>query len=184
MLLSEKQITKALIRLPGCACRSAHVLFTNPQRQVFSRRCPYVITWVNIYWAFYAKNLLILTYTSQKKGILLLICIFISNIIFSSFCFYNYVIMFLLKWAATWDFQQSSMCDQQSLRSACAYAQSDQSLCLSLEHSMSVKLLTEHHLEFLSLKAGCRDSSESTLVKMPHCWKSHATSHFITAASL
>ena len=38
---------------------------------------------------------------------------------------------------------------------------------------MSVKLLTEHHLEFLSLKAGCTGSSESTLVKMPHCWKSH-----------
>ena len=27
------------------------------------------------------------------------------------------------------DFQQCGMCDQQSLRSACAYAQSDQSLC-------------------------------------------------------
>ena len=37
---------------------------------------------------------------------------------------------------------------------------------------MSVKLLTEHHLEFLSLKGGCTGSSESTLVKMPHCWKS------------
>ena len=45
-----------------------------------------------------------------------------------------------------------------------AYAQSDQSLCLSLEYSMSVKLLTEHHLEFLSLKGGCTDSLESTLV--------------------
>ena len=33
---------------------------------------------------------------------------------------------------------------------------------------MSVKLLTEHHLEFLSLKGGCKGSSESTLVKMPH----------------
>ena len=32
-------------------------------------------------------------------------------------------------WAVTWDFQQCGMCDQQSLRSACAYAQSDQSLC-------------------------------------------------------
>ena len=42
------------------------------------------------------------------------------------------------------------MCDQQSLRSACAYAQSDQSLCLSLDYSMIVKLLTEQHLEFLS----------------------------------
>ena len=38
---------------------------------------------------------------------------------------------------------------------------------------MSVKLLTEHHLGFLSLKRGCTGSSESTLVKMPHCWKSH-----------
>ena len=66
------------------------------------------------------------------------------------------------------------MCDQQSLRPACAYAQSDQSLCLSLEYSMIVKLLTERHLEFLSLKGGCRGSSESTLVKMSNCWKSHA----------
>ena len=39
---------------------------------------------------------------------------------------------------------------------------------------MIVKLLTEHHLEFLSLKGGCRGSSEYTHVKMPHCWKSHA----------
>ena len=40
---------------------------------------------------------------------------------------------------------------------------------------MSVKLLTEHHLEFLSLKGGCTGLSESTLVKMPHRWKSHVT---------
>ena len=46
---------------------------------------------------------------------------------------------------------------------------------------MIVKLLTEHHLEFLSLKGGCRGSSESTLVKMPRCWKSHATAHFYFA---
>ena len=72
------------------------------------------------------------------------------------------------------------MCDQQSLRSACAYAQSDQSLCSSIEYSMNVKLLTEHHLEFLSLKGGCTGSSESTLVKMPHCWKSHVASHIVT----
>ena len=39
---------------------------------------------------------------------------------------------------------------------------------------MIVKLLTEHHLEFLSLKVGCRGSSVSTLVKMSNCWKSHA----------
>ena len=42
---------------------------------------------------------------------------------------------------------------------------------------MTVKLLTEHHLEFLSLKGGCRGSSKSTHVKMPHCWKSHALAH-------
>ena len=39
---------------------------------------------------------------------------------------------------------------------------------------MIVKLLTEHHLEFLSLKRGCRGSYESSLVKMSNCWKSHA----------
>ena len=38
---------------------------------------------------------------------------------------------------------------------------------------MIVRLLPEHHLEFLTLKGGCRGSSESTHVKMPHCWKSH-----------
>ena len=57
------------------------------------------------------------------------------------------------------------MCDQQRLRPACAYARSDQSLCKSLEYSMSVKLLTEHHLGFLSLKGGCTGSSELTLGK-------------------
>ena len=70
------------------------------------------------------------------------------------------------------------MCNYQSIRSACAYAQSDQSLCLLLEYSMSGKLLTEHHLEFLSLKGGCTGSPESTLGKMPQCWKSHVTAHF------
>ena len=38
---------------------------------------------------------------------------------------------------------------------------------------MRVMLLTEQHLEFLSLKGGCTGSSESTLVKMTHCWKLH-----------
>ena len=46
---------------------------------------------------------------------------------------------------------------------------------------MSVKLLTEHHLEFLSLKGGCSGSLESTLVKMPHCWKSHVMALMIDA---
>ena len=42
---------------------------------------------------------------------------------------------------------------------------------------MSVKLLTEHNLEFLSVNRGCTDFSESTLVKMPDCQKSHVSVH-------
>ena len=42
---------------------------------------------------------------------------------------------------------------------------------------MILKILTEHHLEFLSLRGGCRGSFESTLVKMSNCSKSHAAAH-------
>ena len=44
---------------------------------------------------------------------------------------------------------------------------------------MIVKLLTEYHLEFLSLNEDCRGSSESTHVKMSHCWKSLAAAHIV-----
>ena len=47
---------------------------------------------------------------------------------------------------------------------------------------MIVKLRIEHHLEFLSLKGGCRGSFESTHVKMPHCWKSHATTQIVDSS--
>ena len=57
-------------------------------------------------------------------------------------------------WASAWDSQQCGM-----------YAQSDQSLCLSLEYFMIVKLLTEYHLECLSLKGDCRGLSDSHLSK-------------------
>ena len=46
---------------------------------------------------------------------------------------------------------------------------------------MNIKLLTEHHLEFLSLKGGCTGWSESILVKMPHYWKSHVAAHLLFA---
>ena len=46
---------------------------------------------------------------------------------------------------------------------------------------MTVKLQTEHHLEFLGLKGGYKGSSESTLAKMPHCWKSHVVAHLLIA---
>ena len=78
--------------------------------------------------------------------------------------------------AVTKAFQQCGMCDQQRLRPA-SYAQSDQSLYLSLEYSVTIKLLTEHHLEFLDLKGNCTCLSVYTLVKMPHCCKSHAAAH-------
>ena len=44
---------------------------------------------------------------------------------------------------------------------------------------MIVKLLTEHHLEFLSLKGGYTGTSESTQVKMPYCWKTPDTTHLL-----
>ena len=48
---------------------------------------------------------------------------------------------------------------------------------------MIVKLLTEHHLEYLSLKGDCTGSFESKDVKTPHFWKSHATAHILSVAS-
>ena len=44
---------------------------------------------------------------------------------------------------------------------------------------MTVKLLTEHNLEFLGLTGGCTGLSEFTLVKIPHCWKSHVTAQLL-----
>ena len=48
---------------------------------------------------------------------------------------------------------------------------------------MIVRLLTEHYLEFLSLKGGCTGSSQSTHVKSPHCWKSHVAAHLLSPLS-
>ena len=81
--------------------------------------------------------------------------------------------------AVTLDFQKCGMYNQQRLRSACTLVQSDQSLCLSLDLSMSLRLRTEHKLEFLSATGGCTGLSESTLAGMPHCWKSHITAHVV-----
>ena len=41
---------------------------------------------------------------------------------------------------------------------------------------MTVKLLAKHHLEFLS----CTGSPESTIIKMPHCWKAHVAAQIQT----
>ena len=57
MVLYKTRITKALIRLCGCAGWSAPVLFANPRRQVFSRRAKsipalplFTKTLVNFHW--------------------------------------------------------------------------------------------------------------------------------------
>ena len=50
--------------------------------------------------------------------------------------------------------------------------QSDQSVCELLEYS-------EQHFEFLSLRGGCTGLSESTLAKLPHCWKSHIEAYIV-----
>ena len=42
---------------------------------------------------------------------------------------------------------------------------------------MTLRPLTEHHLGFLSLKGGSNGSSKSSLVKIPHCWKSYVAAH-------
>ena len=44
---------------------------------------------------------------------------------------------------------------------------------------MIVKLLTGYLLESLSLTRSCPGLSESTLVKIPHCWKSQVTAYFL-----
>ena len=45
--------------------------------------------------------------------------------------------------------------------------------------SVELHVLTEHHLEFLSLKGDCKDSPESTHAKIPHGWKSHVAAHLL-----
>ena len=44
---------------------------------------------------------------------------------------------------------------------------------------MTVKLLTEQHMELLSLKGDCTRLSESIFVKILHCWKSRAAAQLL-----
>ena len=85
-------------------------------------------------------------------------------------------------WGSAWDFQQCGMCDQQSLRSACA-----RSLIRAIACRLNILLVLSYWLNtiwgFLSLKGSCTDSSEPTLVKMPHCWKSRVTAHMYCTRS-
>ena len=48
---------------------------------------------------------------------------------------------------------------------------------MSLDHSMTVKLLSEQHLEFLSLKEAAQAPLSLSLVIILLCWKSYVTAH-------
>ena len=58
------------------------------------------------------------------------------------------------------------------------------SLIRAFANRLSILSLFSYSLNtiwsFLSLKGGCRGSSESTLVKMPHCWKSHVAAQIVS----
>ena len=87
-------------------------------------------------------------------------------------------------WAVTHDFQQCHMCDQQRLRPACAYQPAHmRSLIWAIASRLNIPWILSYWLniiwEFLSLTGGCTDSSESTLVKIPHCWKSHVAAQYL-----
>ena len=49
---------------------------------------------------------------------------------------------------------------------------------------MNIKLLTEHHLEILSLKGDCTGLSGAIHVKMSHCWTSHVAAQFCSMTIL
>ena len=49
---------------------------------------------------------------------------------------------------------------------------------------MSVKLLTEHHLEFISLTGDFTGLSESTHVEIPHFSKSRVAAHISLSGAL
>ena len=56
MVVSTKRITKALIRLRGCAGWSAPMLLANPRSQVFSRRGPiFSILYILTSWHIFLK---------------------------------------------------------------------------------------------------------------------------------
>ena len=78
-------------------------------------------------------------------------------------------------WAAAWDLISvtSKSSDQPVHQHSLTRA-----FASSLNILTTVMLLTEQHLEFLSLTRDCIGLSESIYVKMPHCWKSHVTAHF------
>ena len=46
-------------------------------------------------------------------------------------------------------------------------------------HTRSLIRAFDNRLNFLSSRGGCTGSSESSLVRKSHCWKSHVAAHII-----
>ena len=82
------QITKALIRLRGCADWSAPLLFANPRRQVFSRRGPYDVGSVEkrTYW-FPCCYLIVLCVLSFCVVILCSVLLSAGYCVMREYCF-------------------------------------------------------------------------------------------------
>ena len=82
MLLCKKRITKALIRLHGCAGWSASELFANPRRQVFSRGGPYSFIQYSLdvnHVIMQSLTYQFFTYNIFQKGI------FVNKIVFEEY---------------------------------------------------------------------------------------------------
>ena len=59
------------------------------------------------------------------------------------------------------------------------------SLIRAFSSRLSILWVLSYWLNIIwSLKGGCRGSSESTHVKMPHCWNSHALAYIIIYLAL
>ena len=91
-------------------------------RGVWSETSRLDILWLLSYWPNIIRNFLAFKKKAAQTRLSWITCR-------SSFIFLPTPALVINIWAVAWDFQQCGMCDQQKLRPACAYAQSDQSLC-------------------------------------------------------
>ena len=80
-------------------------------------------------------------------------------------------------WAASWQNQQNGMCAQQRLRSAWAFAQSDQS-SLCTWRKLGPKLPIECTAKTLIRLGRCPGWSETSLGAQSFCWFCHEAAHF------
>ena len=100
MILLDKRITKALISLRGCAGWSAPVLFANSRREVFSRRGPFVASYIlqtnpSLTRLLCTTYLLVTTYTmSAKIACIDLVLLLASNVYCDSWFEYRNIRMF------------------------------------------------------------------------------------------